>query len=118
MKFKLITTTTALALAGAVALPLSGFAHDNDPSSDQFGRFSNMGNPGRMMSMSSMMGNGMMDSNMMGQMHAMMSDTEDMTDMMSNMVAFMSSHVEQMSEWMNSDDADENLKRPSEPAQK
>ncbi len=65
-----------------------------------------------------MMGNGMMDGAMMEQMHTMMSESGSMTDMMSNMAGFMSSHLEQIREWMSGNNLDENRKRPSEPAQK
>ena len=115
MKIKLILTAAALVLAGAVALPLSGFAHDNEASSDQSSRFPGMGNSGHMMSMASMMGNnGMMGS---GMMSSMMNDSERMTDMMSSMMALMSSHMDEMLEMMGGSDGDDDLKRPSEPAQ-
>ncbi|TLP42347.1 DUF4175 domain-containing protein [Cohaesibacter sp. CAU 1516] len=117
MKIKLIATATALALAGAVALPLSGFADDSDASSTQSGHFQGMGNSGHMMSMPSMMGNGVMDRDMMQQMHTMMSESGSMTDMMSNMRAVMSAQMEQMREWMSGDDTDKNRQHPSEPAQ-
>nr|WP_321982722.1 hypothetical protein [uncultured Cohaesibacter sp.] len=110
MKIKLIPTAAALVLAGAVALPLSGFAHDNEVSSDQSSRFPGMGNSGHMMSMGSMMGNN-------GMMSSMMNDSESMTDMMSSMMAFMSSHMDEMLEMMGGNDSDNDLKRPSEPAQ-
>jgi hypothetical protein len=110
MKIKLIPTAAALVLAGTVALPLSGFAHDNEASSGQLSRFPGMANSGHMMSMSSTMGNN-------GMMSSVMSDSESMTDMMSNMMAFMSSHMDEMLEMMGSSDTDDDLKRPSEPAQ-